>query len=94
MSEMDYEGQQLYKFVLKEGEEPETGGYYEAFLVCADTERKGWLAVQGYLKDDPESSDQDPRDWLKGAKKVTCEHLGEAFESVRQGILIASYIPD
>lgn len=89
---MDYEGQQLYKFVLKENEEPDEGGYHEAFLVCADTERKAWLTIQAYLKSD--DSAEEARAWLKGAKKVSCEHVGEAFESVRQGILILSYIPD
>jgi hypothetical protein len=92
MSEQDYEGQQLYKLVLKEGEEPEAEGYYEAFVVCADTERKAWLAVQGYLKENPDDNEQDPRDWLKGAKKATCDHIGEAFVLVPFGVIFASFI--
>jgi hypothetical protein len=97
MSEQDYEGQQLYKLVLKEGEEPEVGNYYEAFVVCADTERKAWLAVQAYLKENPAGNplnEQDPRDWLKGAKKVICDHIGEAFDHVKFGVIFASFISE
>jgi hypothetical protein len=78
----------LYLLQLKDGEEPKTGGYHEAFVVNSETERKAW----GYAQRAVDGPFDDPKDWLKSAKKVECTLLGAAAEDIPLGVLLPSYI--
>lgn len=83
----------LYTLALREDYEPsKDGGYHEAFLVHADTERKAWTVVQRHVKGEEAGAYDKPDDWLKSSQRVVFAHIGEAEEGVDLGILLVSYV--